>query len=98
MTQHVIVETISSSQIITSLSAALHGMQIGTDGVNDPTVTVYDGVDNTGNEIVPTTTYDASALGISGFVAAYAKRAYSGIFVEISGAGAVEVTIDFRNT
>ncbi len=98
MVQHAVVITVSSSQIITSNSAVLMGMQVGTDGVNDPTITVYDGVDNSGNEIVPTTTYDASALGISGFVAAYAKRAYNGIYVEISGTGAVEVTIDYRNT
>ena len=90
---------VSTTATITSSSAVLAGMQIGTDSANDPTITVYDGTDNTGNEIVPTTTYDASALGLNGFVASYKKRAYNGIFVEVSiGAGAVEVTIDYRNT
>ena len=98
MRQHVLVLTVSSSQIITSNSATLAGMQLGTDGVNDPTVTIYDGTTNAGNEIVPTTTYDASALGLSGFVGAYDKKAYNGIYVEISGAGSVEVTVDYRET
>jgi len=98
MGQHVLVTTITSSQIITSASAVLSGMQIGTDSANDPTITVYDGTDNTGNEIVPTTTYDASALGLNGFVASYEKKAYNGIYVEISTAGSVEVTIDYRET
>lgn len=98
MRQHMTVTTVSSSQSITTDRAVLAGMQLGTDSLNDPTITVYDGADNSGNEIVPTTTYDASALGLNGFVASYDKKAYNGIYVEISGAGAVEVSIDWRRT
>jgi len=96
--QHAFVTTVTTSQIITTSPAVLLGMQLGTDGSNDPIVTVYNGTDNTGGEIVPTATYDASALGLNGFIGAYDKKAYSGIYVEITCAGAVEVTIDYRET
>lgn len=95
--QHAKVLTVTSSQIITSNPAVLMGMQIGPDGANDPTITVYNGTDNTGGEIVPTNTYDASALGMNGYVGPYDKRAYNGIYVEITTAGTCEVTIDYQN-
>ncbi len=98
MLDHAVVKTVSASGQVTTKSAVLLGMQIGTDSANDPTVTIYDGTNNTGNEIVPTTTYDASALGLNGFVCPYSKRAYNGIYVEIACAGAVEVTVDYRET
>ena len=94
--QHAKVLTVTSSQIITSERAVLMGMQIGPDGANDPIVTVYNGTDNTGGEIVPTNTYDASALGMNGYVGPYDKKAYNGISVEITCAGTVEVTIDYQ--
>ena len=102
--QHMVVDTTtftaaSTTNTVTASSAVLAGMQVGTDSANDPTITVYDGTDNTGNVIVPTTEYDATALGLNGFIGAYDKRAYNGIFVEVSiGGGSVEVTIDYRNT
>lgn len=96
MNEHVNVMTVSSSQAVASVRSILFGLQVGMDAINDPTITVYDGTDNTGNEIVPTTTYDASALGLNGFTASYAKKAYNGIYVEISCAGTVEVTVDYR--
>ena len=92
------VSTVSTSQIITSNSAVLMGMQLGTDSLNNPTVTVYDGTDNSGNEIVPTATYKATDLGLNGLAIPYDKDAPNGIYVEISvaGGGSVEVTIDYR--
>ena len=96
MRDHATVSTVSSSTAVTSSRAVLMGMQLGTDSANDPTVTVYDGTDNTGNEIVPTATYDASALGLNGLVIPYDKKAYDGIYVEITCSGTVEVTIDYR--
>jgi hypothetical protein len=90
------VTTISSSAIITSDRAVFMGMQLGTDGANDPVITIYDGTDNAGNEIVPTATYDASVLGLNGLLGPYDKRAYNGIYVEITTGGTVEVTVDYR--
>lgn len=89
------VVLMTASGIVTSKDAYLLGMQIGTDGVNDPTITIYKGTAAVqGNELVPTATYDAAKEGIQGFVAAYLKGAPSGIYCEITCAGAVEVILD----
>jgi hypothetical protein len=90
------VEHITASQIITSSRAILFGYQIGADAVNNPTITVYTGTDNTGKIIVPTVTYLASALGMNGLIISYIKKAYDGIYVEITTAGTVSVAIDYR--
>jgi hypothetical protein len=60
--------------------------------VNDPVITVYNGLDNSGGEIVPTCTYDASALGLNG-VTGIDPGIYCdvGLYIEITCAGAVEV-------
>jgi hypothetical protein len=41
----------------------LLGFLIGTDGVNDPRFSLHNGEDETGKEVVPSTTYDASQWG-----------------------------------
>lgn len=69
---------------------------IGTDGANDPTVTVYDGTGTGGTEIVPSTTYDATALGLNGFTLTVPLECNTGIYVEITCAGAVEVCVGYE--
>src|SRR5512146_2131617 len=97
MISHAQVATVTSSSVITTKPAILLGMQIGTDGANDPTVTVYDGTSSSGSIILPTTTYDATALGMNGPPMTYPKSAYNGIYVAISiGGGSVNVTIDYK--
>jgi hypothetical protein len=80
----------TSSGIVTSKPCTLHAMLIGTDGVNDPIVTLYDGTDNTGIEIVPSSTYDASIFGLNGF-SGIAIQCLTGLYVEITTGGAIEV-------
>jgi len=87
----------TSSGIVTAKSAELWGVLIGCDGVNDPTITIYNGTDNSGNEIVPTNTYDASILGINGAILPFGLYAPDGLYVEITCAGAVEVVAMWRN-
>jgi len=87
---------LSTSGIATSKCALLLGIQIGMDGTNDATITVYNGTDNSGDEIIPTNTYDAATLGIQGLVSSYGKLATDGIYVEITCAGTVEVVVDFK--
>lgn len=84
----------TASGIICSGPCIFRGFLLGTDGANDPTVTIYNGQDNSGTEIVPTATYDASALGINGVTG---KNQYcsGGLYVEISCAGAVEIVPDY---
>jgi hypothetical protein len=63
------------------------------DGANDPTITVYDNAAAaSGEELVPSTDYDASALGLNGAWGP-SVLATSGIYIEITCAGACEVTV-----
>ena len=87
---------LSVSAIIYTGESILTHLLIGTDGVNDPTITVYDGVDNTGTEKVPSTTYDASALGLNGFTLTIPAEFLVGIYIEITCAGTVEVCCGYR--
>jgi len=86
---------LTASGIATSDPCNLRGMLIGTDGANDPTITVYDNTAASGDEVVPTATYDSSALGLNGVtLPGDGARCENGIYVEITlAAGAVEVVI-----
>ena len=57
---------LTSSGIARTGSCLLKGLLIGTDGTNDPTVTLFDNTSAAGTEIIPTVTYDASVLGLNG--------------------------------
>lgn len=73
------------------------GMLIGTDGANDPTITVYDGTDNTGTEVFPSNAYDASFLGLNSEVFPIPIECRTGIYVEITiGGGACEAIILYK--
>ena len=85
----------TASAKVTDGPAILCGMLIGTDGANNPTITVHDSTDNSGTEVVPTAEYDASVIGLNGFVPGYGKSCKNGIYVAITCAGTVEVTIDY---
>ena len=75
--------------------AILCGMLIGTDGSNNPTITVHNSTDNSGTEVVPTAEYDATAIGLNGYAPGYGKSCKNGIYVVITCAGTVEVSIDY---
>lgn len=89
-------KTITSSQAISSVSSEFVGMLIGTDGVNDPSITVYDNSVPGGDEIVPTNTYDASRYDLNGVVLPFKVNCSDGIYVAITCAGNVEVTVFWR--
>jgi len=72
--------------------ALLFGFLIGTDAVNDPTITVYDNTAASGKEVVPTNTYDASALGLNGFMPGAGIKCKNGIYVA-NDQGTSEVTV-----
>ena len=84
------------SGIIYTGPCNLTSFLLGTDGINDPVITIYDGLDNTGTEIIPTATYDASAIGINGAIFHWAKKCIIGIYLEIACDGAVEVVCDYN--
>lgn len=71
----------------------LHGYIIGTDGTNNPTITIYDGTSTSGEEIIPTAEYDAAALGVNGVVLSEnaSIECKTGIYVSITTSGTCEV-------
>ena len=75
-------------------------MLIGGDTVNDPVVAIHDcatGNQAAGNQIVPSSTYDASVLGIHGVVFKISKRFTSGLYIAIANIGTGSVIIDWRS-
>ena len=89
------VTKLTASAKVADGPALLFGILIGTDGSNNPTITVYDSTTNSGTEAVPTAEYDATALGLNGFAPGYAKSCKNGIYCEITCAGNVEVSVDY---
>lgn len=87
---------LTTSGIAYTGECLMTGMFLGMDKLNDPNITVYDGIDNTGNEIVPTNDYDASALNLNGYQAGTPDHCETGIYVEITCAGTVEVVIKYQ--
>ena len=57
---------------------------------------MYDGEDNTGEEILPTNEYDATLLGLNGVVLKAPVQCWTGIYVEISCAGTVEAITHYK--
>ena len=56
----------NGSAVIYATACTLVGFLLGADGTNDPTITFYNGISAvSGNEVIPTCTYDASALGLN---------------------------------
>ena len=86
----------TASGLIYSGPCILHGYLVGTDGTNDPEVTIYDNTAASGNEAIPTCTYDASLLGMNG-ATGMKVLCKNGLYVEITCAGAVEVTVFFTS-
>ena len=87
---------ITKSGKITEEDGKFHGFLIGTDGTNDPTVTFYDNANPVqGTELIPTTTYDASALGLNGVTLPDPGVPFhDGLYCGISlAAGTIEVTV-----
>lgn len=68
------------------------GILLGMDGLWDPTITVYDSLSASGNEIMPTCTFDSSAMGMNGATGMF-QYCSNGIYVEITCTGTVEVKI-----
>lgn len=74
-----------------------YGFLIGMDAANDPTITIYDVGTSTvagSSAVVPSNSYDASALNLNGFTSPMRIHCSNGIAVEcVLGAGACDVVI-----
>lgn len=85
---------LTASTLVVTGRYKLCALLVGTDGANDPVVTIYDALTNTaGTEAVPTCTYDASALGLNGVVFQRPIECDIGIYVEITNLGTGEVLV-----
>lgn len=91
----------SKPPVVKTASACVHtgmcvfrGFLIGTDGANDPTVCVYDGTTAAGEKVVPTSSYDASVLGLNG-VSGMQQYCYNGLYIDITCVGVVEVVVQY---
>lgn len=68
---------------------------IGMDEVNDVVLTVHDGINNTGEEIIPTNKYDASSLGLNGVVLQFMVECWLGIYLDITCSGTCEIVAHY---
>ena len=88
---------IVTTTTIHSAACYLASILVGTDGVSDPVVAVYNNtsaVDTT--RIIPSVTYDASALGLNGVVMEFLTKCTTGLHVVVSNLGSGEVIINSR--
>ena len=90
---------LTESGIAVQSNCVIYGFLLGMDGVNDPTITIYSNTTNSGLEVVPTNTFDASALGVNGVILPSSGiRCSKGIYVEITCSGSCEVTIFYAGS
>ena len=93
--------TVTSSSAVTGLTipgrTKFCGFMVATDGANDPTVAIYDNTAGSGTILVPSTTFDASALGINGAMLFEPIPLSTGLYVDITCAGTVSVTVYTTN-
>ena len=89
---------IVSTQIHTG-KGFLFSLIIGTDDTNDPVIAVYDDVGGAtaANQIIPSTEFDASALGLNGVVLQFAKNFDTGLYISIANIGSGSVIVDWRS-
>ena len=88
---------VTASGIIFSGRGLVYDVLIGTDGTNDPIITIYNGLNATNTkEILPTATYDASALGMNGYTTSLGSKVTDGCYSAISCVGACEVIIKWE--
>ncbi|MHA2135396.1 MAG: hypothetical protein ACW99J_16165 [Candidatus Thorarchaeota archaeon] len=96
---HMVAQRRTTDGSVTTKAAYLAGVLIGKDGSNDPVITVYNDSDaaTAANKVVPTNTYDASALGMDGVMLGFALRCDNGIYVDVDSLGTGEVIFYYRD-
>lgn len=92
------VHRLTASALVYTGRCYLASLIVGVDGVNDPVVGVYNDTDGStaGNRVIPSVTYDATILGISGVVLQFMKDCTTGLYVSVANIGSGEVIVDYR--
>lgn len=84
----------TASGLVHSGPCIFQGFILGTDGTNDPAITIYNSVAASGSEVVPTATYDASLLGLNGVTGMH-QWCDTGLYIGITCDGTVEVSVQY---
>jgi len=90
---------IKASTVIHTEPCFLMKIVIGTDGSTDPTVAAYNEANGSATEakmILPSITYDASALGINEAIYQFAEYLDTGLYVSIANMGTGSVIVSTR--
>lgn len=90
---HVKTYTTAASHQVETSPVNLLGILIRTDGVNDPTVAVYDGTAESNTVRIPSTEYEADVKGLNGVMLTFRLPCPNGLLVVISGDGARTVSV-----
>ena len=89
-------EKMAASGVVHTGPCELTGILLSMDGINDVTdLALYDGLDATGTEIIPTCPFEADYKGLNGVVG-ISRGCRIGLYLEFVCAGAAEVTVFFR--
>lgn len=82
----------TSSGVVSASPCLFYGFLLGMDGTNDPEIAIYDNATtNSGQELIPSNTYDAGLLGLNGVTISKPILAQNGVYVEITCGGTAEV-------
>lgn len=89
---------IVESTLIYTGRCFLFSLLLGLDTVNDAVIAVHNDIDgdDATKEVVPSNTYDASAMGINGLVLKFAKDLSTGLYIKVTNIGSGSVVVDYR--
>ena len=91
-------KTITVTGLIYTGPADFGGLFIGgLDGANDEVLTIFDGIDGTGSDyILPPPTISGATKAIAGGSFSFIALVHTGIYVTITGAGTIKVTLYYK--
>ena len=93
-----IEETAANNKLILIYTGAcyLYRVLATSDAVNDFSFVAYDGINNTGDVIIPNAEYEADQKGIVGYTAANPDKCTTGLCFYVTCPGDMEVCVKWR--
>lgn len=89
--------TKTSSALITTGAGIYNGIKVNTDGTNAATIIVYDNTAASGTAVDPSTVYvTSSSMRVQASGSYPPRRYYNGLYVSITCAGTVSVTVEYE--
>lgn len=82
----------TASGAISSGPCFFYGYLVGMDGVNDVRASFHDGADQNATEVVPSNTYDASALNANGALWSVPVYCQTGLYLYVESGSNYEIT------